>query len=173
MSSRPSWNQHYIAMARDIAQMGTCHRRQVGCVLVDAHNVILATGFNGTPPEWPHCRYPEIPTDVCPGAHLPSGTGLDTCMANHAEINALIKCGDVSRIRTVYTTTSPCISCVKAILCTGASRIVFSEEYPHQESKYLWLRHALIDRSIVSQPMYTPRQWIYVDSEGRESVSVK
>jgi dCMP deaminase len=131
-----------MAIAQEVARMGTCARRQVGCVLVDSRNFMLSTGINGVPPGWGHCRYD--PPFECPGARSPSGTNLDQCVANHSEINALIHCKDVAAVRTVYCTTSPCVSCVKALLCTGASRIVFVEQYPHQESMGLWCRYARV-----------------------------
>ena len=125
-----------MEIAQRCAMMGTCARRQVGCVLVDGKNLMLSTGFNGVPPKFPHCRGEE--GLKCKGADSPSGTNLDGCIANHAEVNALIHCPDASRIVTVYTTSSPCVSCVKALLCTSAQRIVFLETYPHPEAKQLW-----------------------------------
>ena len=135
---RPAWDSCFSSIAREIAKMGTCSRRLVGCVLVDVNRRILSTGVNGPPPGWSHCRYE--PGAECPGAKSPSGTNLDQCVANHAEANALIYCQDAARIHTVYCTTSPCVSCVKMLLCTGACRIVFEEEYPHKESRELWCR---------------------------------
>ena len=169
--TRPSWDLNFLTKAKQIAEMGTCARRQVGCILVDEHNVELASGFNGTPPGWPHCRYPILAADVCEGAYARSGTNLDACLANHAEINALIKCPDVTKIRTVYTTTSPCVSCVKAILCTYASRIVFSDEYSQPYAKLLWLKNPLSITSIRGRTIFEHRHWIYVDSEGKETVT--
>lgn len=154
--SRPSWDQHFIGIAREVAKMGTCARRQVGCVLVDKKNFMLSTGMNGMPPGWDHCR--DNPGHECPGADAKSGADLDLCYANHAEINALIHCPDVSRIHAVYTTVNPCISCIKALLYTGARRIVFEEVYPHQESRKLWVARPCM----VKEPdgMYTyHRTW--------------
>jgi dCMP deaminase len=127
-----------MKMAREVATRGTCARRQVGVVLVDENNYILATGHNGPASGWPHCR--DNPGFECPGVGSPSGTNLDACVANHSEISALLRCNDTSRIHTVYTTTSPCISCTKALLCTGALRIVFDEEYPHPEAMRIWTK---------------------------------
>lgn len=142
---RPSWDAHFMKIAQLVAEMGTCARRQVGCVIVDERNIIVSTGFNGVPPKWDHCRgTPEEGARPCPGATSPSGMGLDLCYANHAEINALLHCPDVMRARTCYTTSSPCISCVKALLCTGVCRIVFLEEYPHKEAMELWTRTSLV-----------------------------
>jgi dCMP deaminase len=76
---------------------------------------------------------------ACSGAHAPSGQGLDGCQAIHAEQNALLQCRDVYSIHTCYVTASPCVTCVKLLMNTGCRRIVFSEEYPHAESRRLWM----------------------------------
>ncbi len=134
---RRPWERHFLNIALEVAAMGTCIRRQVGCVLVDSKRRILATGFNGVAPGAPHCNEGH----ECPGAHAPSGTNLDVCYANHSEINALLQCHDVWAIDTLYCTTSPCTSCIKAVMCTSTKRIVFLEEYPQPSAKDLWLRH--------------------------------
>ena len=145
---RASWDEHYTKMARLVAEMGTCARRQVGCVLVDKKNRILATGHNGVPPGWPHCSDGHS----CPGADARSGESLDLCWANHGEANALLQCRDVWQIRTCYVTVSPCISCMKLLLCTGCTRIVFIDEYPNAfESLKLWNLN----------PPLSGREWIH------------
>lgn len=160
---RKSYDELYMNIAREFSEMGTCARRQVGCVLVDGDNKFLSAGFNGVPPKWPHCRSFDahfVGTGVrCPGADAKSGESLDDCVANHAEQNALLQCPDVSRIRTVYSTTSPCVDCVKKLLCTRATRIVFLEDYPQPKTREYWLRHPLITHSIVS----LPRTWEHYD----------
>lgn len=138
---RKSWDEHFIRIAQEVASMGTCARRQVGAVLVDFNKNILATGFNGPPPKWEHCR--DNPGHECPGASASSGTNLDGCLANHAEINALMHCSNIDKIHAIYTTASPCISCVKALLCTSTLRVVFIETYPHPEASELWSRYSI------------------------------
>jgi dCMP deaminase len=140
--ARPSWDQHFLNIAKECATMGTCSRRQVGCVLVDERKNILSTGFNGVPPKWDHCRDNE--NAKCPGANAPSGTSLDSCWANHAEQNALAHCTDRMRIHTCYTTTSCCVTCVKELLHTSCCRIVFLEEYSQPEAKLLWTKTSLL-----------------------------
>jgi dCMP deaminase len=68
------------------------------------------------------------------GAGLPSGEGLHLCQAIHAEINALVQCRNIDDIYSVYTTSSPCVLCMRVIVGTGVKRIVFREAYPHVES---------------------------------------
>jgi dCMP deaminase len=132
--TRISTDEYFIGIARLVAQRATCHRRQVGCVLVNSRNHVLATGYNGVASGQPHCI--DRP---CPGAHCASGTGLHLCQAIHAEANALIQCADIGAISTAYVTASPCISCLRLLLNTSCRTIVFAEEYPHPESRDLWV----------------------------------
>lgn len=130
---RPTSDQYFLEMAKLVSTRSTCARRNVGCVLVNGRNHIIATGYNGVASGLPHC------TDVpCPGADCMSGRDLDLCEAIHAEQNALLQCHDVHQIYTAYCTTAPCITCVKLLLNTSCSRIVFLENYPHKRSKELW-----------------------------------
>lgn len=131
---RPTKDEYFLAMAKLASTRRTCARRGVGCVLVDENGFVLATGYNGVPSGFKHCNEGH----ECPSADAPSGTSLSGCYATHAEINALAQCRDHKAIHTVYTTLSPCDSCVKALLSTGAKRLVFLEEYPHPVSRHLW-----------------------------------
>jgi dCMP deaminase len=146
--SRPSTDEYFLRMAELVATRATCIRRSVGCVLVDANNHVLATGYNGVACGRPHCNEPTLVSGgpnagrvkfhhKCAGADAPSGTNLSGCEAIHAEENALIQCRDVDRIATIYCTASPCVLCMRKILNTSAKRIVFREEYPHAESRQL------------------------------------
>jgi dCMP deaminase len=132
--TRPTLDEYFITIANATRLRSTCKRRQVGCILVNTHGHIIGTGYNGVPSGFPHCI--DVP---CLGALSPSGTDLHLCEAIHAEINALIQCSDVQKIETIYCTTSPCRSCILALLNTSAKRIVFLEEYPHLDAKDKWL----------------------------------
>lgn len=159
---RPSKDQWGLELAKVVASRATCLRRQVGCVLVDARGRVLATGYNGVAAGQPHCNErvaqgmmisgvlnPQDLSNVvalvdyphaCPGAQSPSGTNLDGCEAIHAEQNALLQCRDVDAIDACYCTASPCITCVKLLLNTSCSRIVFLEAYPHKAAEALWAK---------------------------------
>jgi dCMP deaminase len=131
---RISAEQYFIDMARLVSRRGTCARRQVGCVLVNQRNHVIATGYNGVASGMIHC------TDVaCPGVGIASGQGLDICEATHAEANALLQCRNVYEIHTAFVTDSPCIHCTKLLLNTGCKFIYFEKEYSHNStSKVLW-----------------------------------
>jgi len=130
-------------MADLVSQRSTCRRRSVGCVLVDDRNRVLATGYNGVASGDVHCL--DMP---CPGAGLPSGTGLDECHAIHAEQNAILQCQDVTKIFSAYITVSPCVSCAKLLMNTSCGRIVFSEEYTSTAAKQFWNREWICHGSI-------------------------
>lgn len=130
---RLSTIDYFLGIAHLVAQRSTCIRRQVGCVLVNDRNHILATGYNGVPAGFVHCT--EMP---CSGADCESGTGLDLCEAIHAEQNALLQCRNVYEIHTCYVTTFPCIHCIKMLLNTSTKTIIAAEGYPHEQSKILW-----------------------------------
>lgn len=144
---RPSTQEYFLSMAKLVASRGTCYRRQVGCVLVDGRNRVLATGYNGVPSGVPHCnhRNPEAQLgtvafpQLCKGALAPSGTMLSDCQAVHAEANALISCRHPEDVEVAYCTASPCYQCVGYLLNTNCRSIVFSELYPHPESKDRWV----------------------------------
>ena len=109
-----------------VATRSTCIRRQVGCVLIDNNNNILATGYNGVVRGQPHCNEGH----PCPGAYSASGKDLDLCYAIHAEQNALIQCRDLTKVYACFCTTAPCVMCTKLFLNTTLTRMIYVESYP-------------------------------------------
>ena len=124
-------DEYFLKVADLLKERSTCPRRQVGCVLVDQYHNIIATGYNGNARGTEHCI--DIP---CPGAVNPetgqryeSGQGLDRCEAIHAEQNALLQCSDVMKIFKAYTTTKPCVHCMKLLMNTSVKEIYYLEDY--------------------------------------------
>lgn len=145
---RPDKDTYFVAMAKLVATRSTCLRRHVGCVLVDRHGHVLATGYNGVASGLPHCNevtsvdnaegaHRAVQTTVyhgnaCSGALAPLGqpqSGGVGCEAIHAEQNALLQCRDAQAISTCYVTLAPCSTCTKLLMNTSCRRIVFMEEY--------------------------------------------
>lgn len=132
--SRPEILAVQLAVARIHSLRSTCIRRKVGCVLLDNEWATLATGHNGVPRRLTHCT-----DSPCAGAGRKSGTGLELCEAVHAEQNALLFCGDKSKIFACVVTTAPCSHCVKMLLNTPCQQIHFAEDYSHGSiSRKLW-----------------------------------
>lgn len=139
---RPDVDEYFMSMAMLVSSRASCARRKVGCVLVDRHNYVLATGYNGVARGLTHCT-----TTPCAGATARSGEGLVLCEAIHAEQNALLQCRDKEAIAKAYCTTAPCVYCTKLLLNTGCQEVIFLEDYPHAKaSERLW-RQA-VDRPV-------------------------
>ena len=121
---RESKHQYFLKIARLVSTRSTCPRRSVGCVITNKFAHIKSTGYNGVPRNFPHCI-----DKPCGGESQESSKGLSSCMATHAEQNALLQCDNVMDIETIYTTTSPCITCAKLIANTSCKEVIYSEEY--------------------------------------------
>ena len=124
--NRLNKDNYFLALAKQVAQRGTCSRRKVGCVLVDSNSHIVATGYNGVPKNFPHCL-----DKPCAGAKYPPGKGLELCEAIHAESNAFLQCRSDDNSLTMYTTTTPCVVCARIICNSNVKRVVSISQYSH------------------------------------------
>lgn len=89
---------------------------------------IVATGYNGAAPGKPGCltagACPRGYTDVEPGSSYDTGAG--SCIALHAEQNALLRASWADMAgSTLYITTEPCEGCRRMISGTPIARIVW------------------------------------------------
>lgn len=126
--TRPSWDEYFLKLAKDISLRSNCSRRKVGAIITkDKH--IIATGYNGTPQGTKNCFNGGCPR--CNKEHK-TGEGLDECLCVHAEQNAICqsaKHGNAIDGGCIYITCSPCLTCLKLIINAGIKRVVFSEWY--------------------------------------------
>jgi len=129
MSERPSWDQYFLTITRQVAERSTCNRAKVGAVIVREKN-ILATGYNGAPAGLPHCH--EVGCLIYQ-SKTPTGENEENCYRTiHAEINAIAqaaKNGVSIRDADIYVTHTPCIHCLKVLINTGIKRIFYEKEY--------------------------------------------
>ena len=127
--SRPSWDEYFITITRQVAERSTCLRAKVGAVIVRDRN-ILATGYNGSPAGMPHCL--DVGCLIYK-SQTPSGEWEENCFRTiHAEINAITqaaKNGVSIRGGAIYITHTPCIHCFKVLINTGITRICYEREY--------------------------------------------
>ena len=129
MNERPSWDQYFLTITRQVAERSTCKRAKVGAVIVRDKN-ILATGYNGAPAGLAHCT--EVGCLIYQ-SKTPSGEIEENCYRTiHAEINAIAqaaKNGVGIRDATIYVTHTPCIHCLKVLINTGIRKIFYEREY--------------------------------------------
>lgn len=128
---RLSRDRVYLAMAKVLSQRSTCLDKQVGCIITNLKNEIIATGYNGAPRGVQHC----IDLGYCVKAKFGGPNG---CLSAHAEQNALLQCRVPEQIYAIYTTLSPCVACIRMIMNTPCQRIVFEVEHKHPEAKEMW-----------------------------------
>lgn len=128
-TSRPSWDDTWLAVADTIALRSVCDGRQVGAVIVNAQNRAVSTGYNGPPRNYPVDSEARC-SSFC-ARQMSRGDGaVDlayglSCPTVHAEANALIF-ADRSAFAggTIYVTAACCPDCGKLIANSGLTRVV-------------------------------------------------
>jgi dCMP deaminase len=130
--ARPSWDQYFMTITRQVAERSTCPRAQVGAMIVRDRN-ILATGYNGSPAGLPHCT--EVGCLVYE-SRTPDGEIEQNCYRTiHAEINAITQAarnGAPIREADIYVTHTPCIQCMKVLINTGMKTVFYGQPYKLQ-----------------------------------------
>lgn len=113
---RPTWDSIWMNLAVRLSRRSTCHRAQVGSVLVtDDNTQVLSLGYNG-------------------GARgLQNGClSLEPgkCGCAHAEMNSLVKADFNSpHLKKLYVTVEPCRLCSVLIINAHVSQVVYLNEY--------------------------------------------
>lgn len=118
MLNRPDWNTYFMNIAEIIKTRSLDPKTKVGCVLVSMKdNRIISTGYNS----------------------LQSGLSHDIIDWNdrnqvhdfiiHAETNAILYAQSKYEDSILYTTMSPCQSCIKLLSATGIKKIIYKHEY--------------------------------------------
>ena len=148
---RPSWNQYFLTITRQVAERSTCTRAKVGAVIVRDRS-ILATGYNGSPAGMPHCL--DVGCLVYRSQN-PNGETEENCFRTiHAEINAIAQAarnGSAIRDATAYFTHSPCFHCLKTLVNTGIRTIFYEKPYKLHSLEEI-IRHAEVTIQQVQMP---------------------
>lgn len=121
-SSRLSWDDYFIGAVNALSARATCSRGRSAAIFV-RDNDILASGYVGAPPGFPHCD------DV---GHLFDSTGKHCVRTLHAEQNAVIRAarnGVCLRDSVVYCTMEPCFNCAMTMIGIGVYRVVAKNAY--------------------------------------------
>ena len=142
--ARPSWDQYFMDIAKQVAARSNCMKRQVAAVIVSDRRII-STGYNGTPRGVKNCNEGGCPR--C-NSFNESGRNLEECLCSHGEENAIVQAsyhGIAIRDATLYTTYSPCLICSKMIINAGIRRVVYNEAYPLNDTAVRMLKEAGVD----------------------------
>lgn len=119
--NRPNLDEYFMTVAVAAALRSTCPRGSCGAV-VAGFGKIISAGYNGAPPNMPHCD--EV------GCDLQVVRDRERCVrVIHAERNALAR--SAGRGDALYSTSHPCFECLKEILAhPEIQRVVWLTEYP-------------------------------------------
>jgi dCMP deaminase len=136
-------DEYYMRLADAVETGADCLGTKVGAVIV-LEDRVISTGYNGTPSGFANCkdggcvRCKDRWHEKQGNQHLMSdeahkaGQALDRCVCVHAEQNAFITAARFG-IRVdrgvLYTTQSPCFSCLKESVQAGITRIVYHQWY--------------------------------------------
>ncbi len=136
LEDRPSWDEYFMTIARQVSERSTCTRRHCGAVIVKDRRM-LATGYNGTPKGLRHCE--EVGC-LRERLGIASGVNHELCRGIHAEQNAIIQAalhGVAMDGSSIYTTHQPCVLCAKMLINAGVTEIVYGDAYPDPLSEEL------------------------------------
>lgn len=127
---RISREQMFMDIAEIVAKRSACLRNNVGAVVVNENNNIVAIGYNG-----PAAGVPQCTRDIC-------HAGCD--LAIHAEDNAILRMpraliGEDGPDFTyrIFCTVSPCIKCAKLIVKRKDIKEVYYR-YEYRERSGIW-----------------------------------
>lgn len=151
------WDQYFHSICIAVASKSPCLSRKIGAVLVRDKSIV-ATGYNGPSRGIPHCGHERIMKDnelarcinfieescigrlntsryktECPRKILgyESGTHMELCPAQHAEVNAISNAArlGVSVLgSTLYMNCiTPCKNCFGTLINAGILEIVVDD----------------------------------------------
>lgn len=135
-SNRPSWDEYFLNITRQVSERSTCLRRKIGAVLVRDKR-ILATGYNGAPSGIKHCYEVGCLREA---RGIASGERHELCRGLHAEQNAIIQAalyGVAVSGASIYCTHQPCVLCAKMLINAGIREIFYEQGYPDPLSQEL------------------------------------
>jgi dCMP deaminase len=122
----------FMKMAEILSSLSSCVRPKKAAILV-RENMIISTGYNGTPKGVLNCD--EGGCDRC-NNDPEHGKDLDKCICVHAEENAIIQAaynGISTKDSTLFSTHKPCWTCLKTLMNAGIRRVYFVHEYGNED----------------------------------------
>jgi len=132
---RPTKEQYYLQIAKEIGDRSTCFRHKMGVVIL-RDDQIIASGYIGAPRKTKDCL--ERGECLRDKLKIPHGTRYEICRSVHAEQNAIINAaragvsllgGDMYMHSTNPKTGErnnalPCFFCKRMIINAGLHRVV-------------------------------------------------
>lgn len=153
--NRPSWDEYFIGISREIAKRATCDRGMAGCVIVKDKR-IMSTGYVGAPSGLKHCD--EVGHLMKKVLKEDDTKSLHCVRTTHAEANAVAqaaKYGVPIDGATIYIKMEPCLDCTKLIINSGIKRVVCEKRYHGAEISRDFLKKAGVDLLVLNDETET------------------
>ncbi len=116
-----TWDQYFMGIAKLSAYRSKDPNTKVGACIVNQDKKIVGVGYNGLP--W-GCDDSEFPWSIRDG-------DLDKTKypyVVHAELNAILNSIGNLKDCKIYVSLFPCHECVKAIIQSGISEIIYEDD---------------------------------------------
>lgn len=118
---RPSWDEYFLNIAKEVAKRSTCPRAQVGAVIVK-DNRILSTGYNGAAPGKSHCSEAGC---IMEDGHCQRAIHAETnAVAQAAKFGIPIDGATLYYCDSLGRPTDSCVKCSQVMKAAGIVRIV-------------------------------------------------
>lgn len=121
------WDNRFIVLARHIATWSRDPSTKVGSVIVRPDHTIASLGYNG------------FPRGVSDDPEIYENRPEKYQRVVHAEMNAILACGERLKGYTLYVWPLPtCDRCAAHIIQTGISRVVWLKDAAEDEATKRW-----------------------------------
>lgn len=123
--SRPSFDEIYMDLAKNLAERSHCVKMKVGAVLTKDTRIV-SLGYNGPPAGTHNCD------EEWPGVGCPRDSKGGCSLALHAEQNTIIYASKNNvplESCTIYVTLAPCLSCARIIYASGIKKVIYLNSY--------------------------------------------
>ena len=150
MSNRISWDSYFMGIAKLVRERSEDPCCKVGaCIIKD--NKIISTGYNGMPSRSEHGIYPWTKGDTDP-------TKNKYFYVVHAELNAILNSEKSLKGATLYVTKFPCNECAKAIIQSGISKVIFTDDISNEtlvkDDEFIATYHMFMNSHVVINEYY-------------------
>ena len=153
---RPDWDNYFLDLADAVASRATCDRGRAGCIITRDRRII-ATGYVGSPPGFPHCD--DVGHDIKKVIDDDGNIRQHCVRTIHAEQNAICqaaKYGVSLDGGILYSKLFPCRVCAILIISVGIKRVVARKNYHASEDS-----KTLFDQASVSVTIFDDSIEIY------------
>jgi dCMP deaminase len=114
---RPGWDEYFMNIC-EVVKLRSQDYYKVGSVLVSVkNNRIISTGYN------------SIASNLNDNEINWSQRDLISDIVIHAEMNVLLYCESKFEESILYTTSSPCVNCLKMLSASKIKKIIYKHEY--------------------------------------------